>query len=77
MTEKTGETTSPDRLLRFNGVHGRAQDAKDRDEILRGGKPVSARSGVSFVSSGGKIAWKGNDHAMSIIQSEVRARNTR
>lgn len=33
--------------------------------------------GESFVSSGGKIAWKGNDHAMSIIQSEVRARNAR
>ena len=33
--------------------------------------------GKSFVSSGGKIAWKGNEHAMSIIQSEVRARNAR
>jgi hypothetical protein len=30
MAKKTGETTSPDRLLRFNGVYGRAQDAKDR-----------------------------------------------
>jgi hypothetical protein len=39
--KKTGETTSPDRLLRFNCVHGRAQDAKDRDEILRvGHQPV-------------------------------------
>jgi len=32
---------------------------------------------VSFVSSGGKIAWRGNDYALSIIQSEVRARNAR
>jgi hypothetical protein len=42
-TEKTGENTPPDRLPRFNGVHGRAQDAKDRDETLRvGHKPVGA-----------------------------------
>jgi hypothetical protein len=33
VTEKTGETTSPDRRPRFNGIHGRAQDAKDRDEL--------------------------------------------
>jgi hypothetical protein len=43
MSKKTGETTSPDRLLRFNGVYGRAQDAKDRDEILRvGHQPAGA-----------------------------------
>jgi hypothetical protein len=35
--KKTGETTSPDRLVRFNGVHGRARDAKDRNEIQRAG----------------------------------------
>jgi hypothetical protein len=35
--KKTGETTSPDRLVRFNGVHGRARDAKDRNEIPRAG----------------------------------------
>jgi hypothetical protein len=28
MSKKTGETTSPDRLLRFNGVYGRAQDGR-------------------------------------------------
>ncbi len=33
--------------------------------------------GQSFVGSGGKIHWQGNDHALSIIQSEVRARNAR
>jgi hypothetical protein len=37
VTEKTGETAPADRAPRFNGVHGRAQDAKDRDEILRVG----------------------------------------
>jgi hypothetical protein len=42
-----------------------------------GHQPVGAGPALSFVSSGGKIAWKGNDHAMSIIQSEVRARNAR
>ena len=33
--------------------------------------------GQSFESSGGKVAWQGNDHALSIIQGEVRARNAR
>jgi hypothetical protein len=34
-------------------------------------------SGGSFRESDGKIAWRGNDHALSIVQSEVRARNAR
>jgi hypothetical protein len=32
-------------------------------------------SGAFFETSDGKIAWRGNDHALSIIQSEVRSRN--
>jgi hypothetical protein len=31
--------------------------------------------GDYFQTSGGKVAWRGNDHALSIIQSEVRSRN--
>lgn len=34
-------------------------------------------SGNFFQTSDGKIAWRGNDHALSIIQSEVRSRNAR
>jgi hypothetical protein len=34
-------------------------------------------SGAFFETSDGKIAWRGNDHALSIIQSEVRSRNAR
>lgn len=34
-------------------------------------------SGAFFKTSDGKIAWRGNDHALSIIQSEVRSRNAR
>jgi hypothetical protein len=33
--------------------------------------------GDYFQTSGGKVAWRGNDHALSIIQSEVRSRNAR
>jgi hypothetical protein len=33
--------------------------------------------GQSFATSGGGIAWQGNDHALTIIQGEVRARNAR
>jgi hypothetical protein len=40
--------------------------------------PVTTEfGGSSFASSGGKVAWRGNDYALSIIQSEVRARNAR
>lgn len=47
--------------------------------IVNGEKlPVTTRfGGQSFEGSDGKVHWKGNDHALSIIQSEVRARNTR
>jgi hypothetical protein len=34
-------------------------------------------SGAFFETSDGNIAWRGNDHALSIIQSEVRSRNAR
>lgn len=33
--------------------------------------------GDYFKTSGGKVAWRGNEHALSIIQSEVRSRNAR
>jgi hypothetical protein len=50
--EKTGETTSPDRLVRFNGVHGRAgRERSRRDSAARSIRPAGLVKEVSVRSA--------------------------